>query len=94
MLFIYIYIYIYIHIICIDINYYFNIYIWVRNKEEKAETFATHLSKVFKLKPREIILEEENKLFFDNITPAILDTPTKSFTINEVKTCDRILRIE
>jgi len=27
---------------------------WARSEKEKAETFATHLSKIFKPKPREI----------------------------------------
>jgi len=34
---------------------------WIRNEEEKAETFATHLSKVFKPNLHEIVLEQENK---------------------------------
>jgi len=34
-----------------------------RNEKEKAETFANHLSKIFKPNSREIIQEEENRLF-------------------------------
>jgi hypothetical protein len=58
---------------------------WTRSKEEKAETFAMHLSKISKFNLREIILEEENKLLSDIIITAILDTPTKFFTIKEVR---------
>jgi len=51
---------------------------WARNEEEKAETFATHLSKIFKPNPCEITLEEDNKLLSDNTTPAIPDTTYKT----------------
>jgi hypothetical protein len=40
------------------------------------------LSKVFKPNPREIILEEENKLLSDAITATILD---KSFIVKEMR---------
>jgi len=56
---------------------------WARNEEEKAETFATHLSKIFKPNPCEITLEEDNKLLSDNTTPAILDTPMRPYVIKE-----------
>jgi len=55
-----------------------------RKVVEKAETFATHLSTVFMSNPCEIALEEENKLLSDNTISAILDTPTKPFSIREV----------
>jgi len=58
---------------------------WVRSEKEKAETFAVHFSKVFKPNPREITLEEEDRLLSDDITPDILDTSTRPFIINEVK---------
>jgi hypothetical protein len=51
-----------------------------RNKEEKVEIFATHLSKVFKSNSCEITLEKENKLLFDDI-PSTLDT----FIIKKVR---------
>jgi len=35
---------------------------WARSEEQKAKTFAEHLSKVFKHNPREITQEEENTL--------------------------------
>jgi hypothetical protein len=59
---------------------------WARNKEEKAETFATHLSKVFKPNPREITHKEKNKLLSDDITSITLDTTTRPFIIKEVRT--------
>jgi len=44
-----------------------------------------HLSKVFKPNPRENTVEEENSLLSDDTSSAILDTPIRPFTINEVK---------
>jgi hypothetical protein len=59
---------------------------WTRSEEKKAEIFVMHFSKVFKPNPREIILEEENKLLSDDITFATPDTPTRLFIIKEVRT--------
>lgn len=62
---------------------------WARSDKEKAETLATHLSRVFKPNPREITLEEENKLLSEPVTATTttsLDTPTKPFTSKEVRT--------
>jgi hypothetical protein len=42
-----------------------------------------HLSKIFKLNPCEITLEEEYKLLSDNTTSITLDIPTRLFTIKE-----------
>lgn len=57
---------------------------WARSNIEKAATFATHLSKVFTANPREISLEEEDRLLenLDHIHQ--LELPIKYFTINEV----------
>jgi hypothetical protein len=55
---------------------------WTKSEKETAETFVTHLSKVFKHNPREITLEKENKFFSDSTT---LDNPTRSFIIKEVR---------
>jgi hypothetical protein len=51
---------------------------WDRSEEKNAETFATHLSKIFKTNPREITLEEENKLPCDDTTSANLYSPTET----------------
>jgi len=59
---------------------------WVRSEKEKAEIFAEYLFKVFKLNLTEITQEKENRLLSDDIIPATQDTPTRSFTVNEVKT--------
>jgi len=53
-------------------------------KKKRIETFAMHLFKIFKPNPREIILEEENKLLFDDTTSVTLDISIKLFTIKEV----------
>jgi len=45
-----------------------------------------YLSKVFKSNLREITLEDRDKLFSDDITSAILDPSTTSFTIKEMRT--------
>jgi len=44
----------------------------VGSEEEKNETLAMHLFKIFKPNPRKITLEEENKLLSDAITTAII----------------------
>jgi len=44
-----------------------------------------HLFKIFKPNPREIILEEENKLLFDDTTSVTLDISIRLFTIKEVR---------
>jgi len=41
--------------------------------------------KIFKPNPREITLEEENRLLSDNSTPTTQVTPTSPFTVNEMK---------
>jgi len=56
-----------------------------RSEKEKTDTFAEHLSKVFKHNLREIIRNEKNRFLSDNTIPAIQDTPTSLFTVNEVK---------
>jgi len=54
---------------------------WARSKEEKAEIFAVHLSKVFKPNSREeVTLEEKNRLLSDDTIPATLNAFTKHFT--------------
>jgi len=58
---------------------------WARSEKEKAETFAENLSKVFKPNSREITLEKENRLLFDDTTPATQDTSIRPFIVNEVK---------
>jgi len=64
------------------------------SEEEKAKTFATHLSKIFKPNPREITLEEENDLFSDDIISVILDTPIRIFNIKKVRAEIRNLNLE
>jgi len=49
------------------------------NEEEKTEIFATYLCRVFKANPREITLEEENKLLSDDITSLMLNISTKLY---------------
>jgi hypothetical protein len=58
-------------------------------EEEKAETFA---SKIFKPNPREISLQEKNKMLSDDTTSATLDTLTKSFTIKEVSIIKEVIK--
>jgi len=44
-----------------------------------------YLFKIFKLNPRKITLEKENRLLSDDSTLGTLDTAIKPFTVNEVK---------
>jgi len=53
---------------------------WARSQEERRETFAEHLFKVFKLNLREITQEEENRLFSDDTNPVTQGIPTNPFT--------------
>jgi len=53
--------------------------------KKKRQKYSLHFSKVFKPNPREITLEEEDRLLSDDITPDTLDTSTRPFIINEVK---------
>jgi len=64
---------------------------WAKSDEEKAETFASYLSKVFKSHPREIIIDEEKKLLTDTNIPAKMVAPAKLFTIKEVRAAIRVL---
>jgi len=48
---------------------------WVRSEEKKAKTFALHLFRVFN--SQENTVEQENKLFFNNIIPVTLDIPIR-----------------
>jgi len=66
-------------------TYHPSIMSWVRSEKEKAETFAEDLSKVLKSNSREITLKKENRLLFDDTTPATQDTSIRSFIVNEVK---------
>jgi len=58
---------------------------WARSGEKRQKLFAVPLFKIFKPNSQEIILKEENRLFFNDITSTIPDIPTRSFIINEVK---------
>jgi len=58
---------------------------WARSGEKRQKLFAVHLSKIFKPNSQEITLKEKNRLFFNDTTSTILDIPTRSFIINEVK---------
>jgi len=64
---------------------------WARNDEKKAEVFAAHLFKVFKLHPRKITIDEEKKLLTDINIPTQMVAPIMPFTINEVRAAIRIL---
>jgi len=56
-------------------------------EKEKAETFAEHLSKIFKPNPREITQKEENRRIREySLTPFLSHISTNLFTVNEVKT--------
>jgi len=68
---------------------------WVRRKEEKAKTFAEHLSKVFKPNPREITQEEKNNTnSYSLIIPFTQDIPASPFTVNEVKAVINYLNLK
>jgi len=56
-----------------------------RSEEGNAETFSVYFFKIFKPNPREITLEEENRLLSDTSTPTTQDTPTSPFTVNKMK---------
>jgi len=43
----------------------------------------------FKPNPREITLEEENRLLSDDIISAILDSRTTSFTVKTIESCNK-----
>jgi len=53
---------------------------WTRSDEEKAETFAAHLSKLFELHPCEIIIDEEKKLLTDINTSIQMAASTVPYT--------------
>jgi len=57
---------------------------WVRSEKEKTETFATHITKVFKPNSCEITLEEKNKFLSNDISSTILNT-TWPFTVKEMR---------
>jgi len=48
---------------------------WARSQDERAETFAEHLSKVFKPNLREITQKEENRLLSNDTILVTQDIP-------------------
>jgi len=61
---------------------------------KKRSRLTAHLSKIFEPYPREIIVEEKNRLLSDITTSAKMVVPTRPFTTKEMRAAIRVLNPE